>query len=62
MKMKIKNKYVFRIIISEFLYFFLKKNHMGLTCLLGLGAWVISDLSTGLAWLSYPDTWFWLFS
>jgi hypothetical protein len=28
MKMKIKNKYVFRIIISEFLYiFFLKKSH-----------------------------------
>jgi len=50
-KMKIQNKYIFRTIISEFLYFHKKKkridqarlsdpSRMGLAWLPGLGAWV----------------------
>jgi len=46
-KMKIQNKYVFRTIISKFLYFF-KKICMDL-------AWLPS-LCTGLAWLPNSST------
>jgi hypothetical protein len=39
-KMKIQNKYIFRTIISEFLYFQKKKKINGYDMLLGLGNWI----------------------
>jgi hypothetical protein len=47
--MKIQNKYVFRKIISEFLYIFFKKR-LSLAWLPSSGAWVTPDPS---AWVWY---------
>ena len=52
-KIKIQNKYVFRTIISEFLYFFLKAYGSSM---------VARPKCLGLAWLSYPSMSVWFFS
>jgi hypothetical protein len=44
--MKIQNKYIFKTIISVFLYFHKKKSHFCLALLLGSSTWVMPDLGT----------------